>query len=142
MTKRVRFILGSFAVVAFLALPSIGLAQTCGFTSQLNTPNDQLAPFLPAGGTFGTVCVNLVDSNTATIVFTTINGFLFGGAGALDLNINTAGAFTVSASATQFPTHAAPSLSIDAPPGAPQVDGQGNFNVVIDNFDGFNNAFQ
>jgi hypothetical protein len=141
MLKRFATLASGAAFAVSLLFPSNAFSQ-CQFTSLLNSPNDALNAFPPPGGSYGTVCVNLVNSATATITFTASDGFLFGAVDAMALNINTAGPFAASASAITFPGHNSPSLTITSPPGSQVVGGQGVFNLVAANSDGFPDSFQ
>jgi hypothetical protein len=69
-----------FLLLLCAALPMsvrVARADACGFTSQLNTPDAALLPYLPSSGSFGTVCVNLNATKTqATVTFTAVAGFM------------------------------------------------------------------
>src|SRR5262245_31958338 len=65
------------------ASPSVSRADTTSFT--LTTGNAALAGF---PGPYGTVLVNRTDTTHATITFTAFSGFMFGGQGAADVNVN------------------------------------------------------
>jgi hypothetical protein len=85
-------------------------------------------PDLTGGGNnppYGTVTVSLNGAGTlATITFTAADSYLFGGAQAVDVNVN--GAFTTGTISDANFSFA----------GAGQVDGFGNFNLTLDDFDG------
>jgi len=128
-----------YIAAVLIAIAGFGLQQASAdtFTSSLNAVN-----FAGFTGPFGTVSINLTSSTTATVTFTsnTVNGniYLFGGAQALDLNVNattfTATNFSFANSGTGF-TPAA--LANGNPIGSGTVDGFGSFNLTVDLFDGF-----
>ncbi len=100
---------------------------------------------LPAGTYtpgYISVDVHLVDSNNATVTFTSLiaggNIFLMGGQGVVGLNVNatswTLGTLTGSNSGSGF---TAPAYSDG---GAQNEDGWGKFNQTIDAFDGFTHS--
>jgi len=118
--------------VLFLAAP----AAHATLIESISTPNSAIAGFT---GPYASVSITRVDNNTATIVFTslTTNGvtFLMGDGGTADLNVNgayTLGAVTETGLAGFSPTY------IGNTPG--QVDGFGNFNLSLNNFDGYGDA--
>jgi hypothetical protein len=118
---------------AALALTAIVPAQADVFVSQLNSPNDALAPY---GTDFGTVTVNLLSSTTAQITFDAASGFLIGGAQAFDLNTNG----TVTESGFVFSSASSSCAVGGCFQGAGNVNGHGVFNAVNDMFDGFGSA--
>jgi hypothetical protein len=118
--------------VLFLAAP----AAHATLIESISTPNSAIAGFT---GPYASVSITRVDNNTANIVFTslTTNGvtFLMGDGGTADLNVNgayTLGAVTETGLAGFTPTY------ISNTPG--QVDGFGQFNLSLNNFDGYSNA--
>jgi|SRR6266404_4357167 len=118
--------------VLFLAAP----AAHATLIESISTPNSAIAGFT---GPYASVSITRVDNNTANIVFTslTTNGvtFLMGDGGTADLNVNgayTLGAVTETGLAGFSPTY------IGNTPG--QVDGFGNFNLSLNNFDGYGDA--
>jgi len=131
-----------YITAVLLAFAGFAFQQAkADFMSKLNVPNDAISPFT---GPYGFVDIKLVDSTTATVMFTSNvvggNIYLFGGAQGTDLNINgtaTASGFTFS-QAGQTGGFLAPS---EVNQGSGQVDGHGNFNLTIDYFDGFAHAF-
>jgi hypothetical protein len=137
----VQFVSGAAVLAITFLLPSNASAQICQFTSFLDTANEQLSTSPPPNGSYGTVCVNLVANDTATITFTASDG-LIGSVAALALNVNTTLPFATAAAAITFPGHNAPSLTIGPPPGSPHVDGQGQFNLFVTNNDGYTDAFR
>jgi len=127
--KRILFVL-SMLLVLLIAVS----APADQITYQLTVPNDAISPY-PAP--YADVLVNLTSSTTAIVTFTA-NGtytYLIGAAQATDLNVN--GTFTVSGltSANGW------TVSGDFPKvGSGTADGFGNFNLTIDNKDGWGNA--
>jgi hypothetical protein len=90
---------------------------------------------------YGTVTINLVNSTTASVTFAgDITGgyqYLFGGASAVDLNVNATSFTATGFSFGQLPGFSAASL-VSYGPGT--ADGFGNFNLTVDLFDGFKHA--
>jgi hypothetical protein len=127
-----------------IAIACLGLQQAKAdvFTSSLNVGNSGISSF---SGPFGTVSITLTSSTTATVTFTgnTVAGnqYLFGGAQALDLNVNattfTATNFSFANSGTGFTPGP---LANGNPIGSGTVDGFGSFNLTIDLFDGFTHS--
>lgn len=135
---------------ALAALPAV--ADTMMYT--LNNPNTALSTY---AGPYGTLTVTLDNSTTATIsiVNNTVgpNTYLFFDSSAFGLNTN--GAATVLGSlGSQFTFtvtsgHTDPNLAMSGhtpkPPtvsyGSQNVDDQGDFNLVVTDFDGFTYAF-
>ncbi len=111
-------------------------ADTCiasgGFESILNV-STQTAPGATNGTTFGTVCVMLTNSNTATVTFTAADHYAFMDSSMADVQVNAA-SFTLGA-ITESPH---PGLASDA--GANNVSSYGTFNQTIKNFDGAGDA--
>jgi PEP-CTERM motif len=112
-----------------LGIPSAS-ADSIGF--DIAVPNAALVPF---PSPYAHVDVNRTSTTTATITFTglTTGGFtyFFGAANAIDVNVNAA-TFTVGV----------PSVgTLDTTPGSGNVSAFGNFNVTIDNSDGFDDRF-
>ena len=96
----------------------------------LGVGNTSLSPTYPAP--YGSVTVSLTDSTHATVTFTGGSGggftYLFGGAQAIDVNVN--GTFSVGSIAGMT----SPTVT------SGNVSSFGSFNVTIDNFDGFSDA--
>jgi hypothetical protein len=124
-------------------------ASADSITLQLTTANSAISGF---AGPYANVTVNLTTSTTATITFaglTATDGtnnyqYLFGGQGAVALNVNASsfgvGTVTGTNSGTGFtPGALAPTTSGKNPP-AGSEDGFGNFNLSIDSFDGFGHS--
>jgi hypothetical protein len=106
----------------------------------LSTANPSLAGLT---GPYATVDVHLNSATSATITFTSLtnggNTYLFGGAQAVDVNVNAA-TFTVSGitatnSFSGFLASPTPTFG-----GTNNADGLGTFNATIDSFDGFQHA--
>jgi hypothetical protein len=110
----------------------------------IGTPNAGLSPF---SGPYATVNVELIDSTTAAITFTSLTAtsgnakctpespctYLMGSNSSVALNVN-ATDFSYQ-DLTFSPSSAGPFTGGDG-----TADGFGNFNLTIDNFDGFTHA--
>lgn len=132
-TSNKRFLAAVLVAVALLwTVLAASQVSADSITFNIGVPNTALTPF-PAP--YSTVDVNRTSTTTATITFNglTTGGFtyFFGGAQALDVNVN-ATAFTVS-----VPIPA----SLDDAHVAGNVSTFGNFNVTFDNSDGFTQRF-
>ncbi len=127
--KRIVFVLSMILVLLTAVSASADM-----FSFQLTIPNAAINPY-PAP--YADVLVNLTSSTTAIVTFTA-NGtyaYLIGAAQATDLNVN--GTFTVSGltSANGWTVSGGfPNV------GAGNADGFGNFNLTIDNKDGWGKA--
>jgi hypothetical protein len=126
------------AVAGLSALIVTGSSAHATLTESISVPNSALSGFT---GPYATVDITRVDNTHANIVFTslTTNGVTFrmGDGGTADLNVNggsyTLGAVTETGTAGGFtPTF------VDNTPG--QVDGFGNFNLSLNNFDGYGDS--
>lgn len=97
----------------------------------LGIGNTSLSPTYPAP--YGTVTVSLTDSTHATVTFVGGSGggftYQFGGAQALDVNVN-ASTFSIGS----FTGMSSPSSS------SQNVSSFGTFNAAVDNFDGFSHS--
>ena len=127
-----------YIAAVLIAIAGFGLQQASAFTSDLNAGNSGISGFT---GPYGTVTISLVGQ-TATVTFTsnTVAGniYLFGGAQAVDLNVNAA-TFTVGAvTGTNAGTGFTPGPLTAG--GSQNVDGLGTFNLSIDSFDGFTHS--
>jgi len=116
-----------YIAAVLIALAGLGLQQAKAdtFTSVLNFGNSAISGF-PAP--YGTVSVSLVGQ-TATITFTAANGYLFGDGSSVGVNVN------ASSFSEAIVTDAAFSGFSSG-----NVDGLGQFNLTIDNHDGFAQA--
>jgi VPDSG-CTERM motif len=128
-----------YIAAVLMAIVGMGLQQADAFTSQLNQGNTALNGFT---GPFGTVTINLVNSTTATVTFTsnTVAGniYLFGDGSSVALNVN-ATTFAVSGiSGSNAGTGFTPGPWTSI--GAGTVDGFGAFNMRIRSFDGFTHS--
>ena len=127
-----------YIAAVLIAIAGLGLQQANAFTSDLNAGNSAISGFT---GPYGTVTITLVGQ-VATVTFTsnTVAGniYLFGGAQAVDLNVN-ATTFSVSnIVGTNAGTGFTPGgFTQDV---AGNVDGLGIFNLRIRSFDGFTHA--
>ena len=127
--------------IAVLCLVTLGApsASADTFISTIGTGNSALSGL---SAPFAEVNVTLTSSTMATVTFTSdvVNGniYLFGGAQAVDVNVNAAswtiGSFTASNSGTGF----TPGILTDG--GSNNADGFGVFNQTVDSFDGFTHS--
>jgi hypothetical protein len=128
-----------YLAAVIIAIAGFGLQQANAFTSTLNKGNTALSGF---SGPFGTVTINLVNSTTATVTFTsnTVNGniYLFGDGSSVALNVNATSFSVSSITGTNAGTGFSPGPLSFA--GAGTVDGFGNFNLTINSFDGFTHS--
>jgi PEP-CTERM motif-containing protein len=126
------------SLLAGVALGALALAAPAHATiiETINTPNSAIAGFT---GPYADVSITRVDNNTANIVFTsrTTSGitFLMGDGGTADLNVN--GAYTLGAVTETGLAGFTPTFIGNAPG---QVDGFGQFNLSLNNFDGYGDA--
>jgi hypothetical protein len=93
----------------------------------LTTGNSDLSGY---AGPYGDVKITLLNSTTATIVFTAAGGYLFGDGNTVDLNVNGVAANTsvTGISFTQPSGFTAPTYSVDQTAQS-SVDGFGKMNV-------------
>jgi hypothetical protein len=131
------------AVLALLFLAGSSSSSFAGLILTLGTGNSAISGYTPP---FGTVDVTRIDATHATIVFTAgsnaTNKYLFGGAQAVDINVN--GPFTASITAASFPNAGlATAFTIGdlTSGGSNNADGFGTYNQTFDNFDGATHAF-
>lgn len=119
-------------LLAILAVACWAPAASADFIFDLTVPNTGISAY---PGPYASVDVHLVDSTHATVTFTGLTSgiyhYLFGATSAVAVNVN-ATSFSGAFSNVTFPT-----LSLG---GAGTVDGFGNFNFTLDNFDGFTSA--
>lgn len=107
-------------------------ADTCtsagGFESILNV-SEQTATGATNGLDFGTVCVDLTDSTTASITFTAASHYGFVDSSIANVQVN-ATSFTLGSVITESPN---PMTVSDT--GSGQVNGYGTFNQTLKNHD-------
>jgi hypothetical protein len=132
-----------FAVILLLTMVVFGLQQAkADFISFLDSPNDAISGF---NGPYAKVVVHLVDSDTATVTFTSLtnggNIYLLGDGSTAAVNVN-ASSFTITGiSGSNSGTGFTPGpYSVANPPGTSNISTFGDFNGVIDSFDGFTHS--
>src|SRR6266550_7913667 len=122
-------IYGALLAVAMLA--GFSGPATATFTFDIGTPTTALAPY---PGPYVHVAIVLVDSTHATVTATSLTSgaftYLMGDGSTFGLNTN--GAVSVGTITGTPATHGAYSTS------SGNVSAFGNFNFIIDTFDGFN----
>jgi hypothetical protein len=114
-------------------------------TFSLNDPNAAVSGF---PNPFGGVIVDWTSATTASIVFLAneshVNAVTFGGDGAVDLNVNINGTGLLVGPISEFNTLPGGGFDLSVVPttsiGSQNIDGRGDFNVVVDNFDGFTHS--
>jgi hypothetical protein len=87
---------------------------------------------------YGSVDVQWVNSTTADVTFTAVNGYHFGGGGALGLNVN--GTFSLSSFSSTSQAGFLSPTPISVVSG--NEDGFGSFNLSVDFFDGYQHSAQ
>jgi VPDSG-CTERM motif len=129
-----------YLAAVIIGIAGLGLqpakADVCNFC--LSTGNSAISGFQ---GPFATVSINLINSTTATITFTSSvhngNIYLFGDGSSVAANINAA-SFSVSGIVgTNSGTGFSPGPFTS---GSGNVDGFGAFNLTINSFDGFTHS--
>src|SRR5438552_2733139 len=124
-----------YIAAVVIAIAGLGLQQAKAFESDLTVGNTAISGF---AGPYGYVSITLVNSTTATVTFTSNtvagNAYLFGGHGAVDLNVNAATFSVSNITGTNSGTGFSPGPFTT---GSGNVDGFGAFNLVINSFDGF-----
>jgi len=117
-------------------------AQTASadlITYTLNTGNDAIAGY---AGPYASAEVNRTDATHATITFTSLGGggysFLFGGQGAVGVNVNAASWTVGSFIGTNGGTGFTPGPFSNG--GAGNEDGFGLFNQTVNSFDGYTHS--
>ena len=114
-------------------LPVSASATACGFTSTL-TVSSQTAAGATNGTDFGTVCVVLTSSTTATVTFTSATNYAFMDSSMNDVQVN-ASSFTLGTTITE-----SPNAGFASDGGSGNVSSWGVFNQTINNFDGASDA--
>jgi len=133
--RRLKMLLASWLGIMGLTLIFLlPRASADSISLSLNIPSSALSG---VPGPYGTVVVNRTDSTHATITFTANSGFLFHDGASAAVNVQTT-SFAVSnlVGFNLGSPHSPPILTTTSG----QVDGFGNFNLVINNFDTFTNA--
>lgn len=113
----IKLAIGGLCAIAFAIQPAKGIQYT------LTSPNSDLTGY---PGPYGTVDVQL-SGNTATITFTSLNGFLFGDGSSVGVNVN--GTFLNPT----IISDGSPSQFKDWASSPPPVDGRGDFSLILDN---------
>ncbi len=129
--------------LALVWVTASAVADTCTATTCTYTLNNPNAALSAVPGPYGSLTVTWLDNTTAEIAFQSFVGayeYFFGDGGAVGLN--THGAATVVGGfifGTTPTGHNAPAVTVSY--GTQNVDGQGDFNLVLTNFDGFKYSF-
>jgi hypothetical protein len=130
-------------LVALAATAAILASQEAKADLTLDTGNSAISGYT---GPYGTVSVSLDSTKTiATITFTADNNgsqqFLFGGQGAVAVDVNGAFTYNNDASGANIGKNFSAPGTYSAPNGlSGQEDGFGNFDLTIDSFDGFGHS--
>ena len=121
------------ALVAVAMLVGLSGPATATFMFDIGTPNTALAPY---PGPYVHVNITLIDATHASVAATSLSSgaftYLMGAVSSFGLNTN--GAVSVGPITGTPVTHGAYSTS------SGNVSAFGNFNFIIDTFDGFNSA--
>lgn len=125
------FLIGLLALV-LLCAAGPAVQATVVSPIELGNPNSALSVVT---GPYGSVAWDVTSSTTADVTLTAYDDFLFGGNGALGLNINSTGTITIS---NLVWTGGAGDTSFSQTSG--NEDGFGTFNFVLDGFDGMTRA--
>lgn len=133
--------IAALALAVAVMTPMVARADSISF--DIDSPNTAISGYT---GPYGTVEVNRTSTTTATITFTALNNggnfYLFGGAQALNVNVN-ATSFTVGTPTGSGGNYGGDGAhGIQTPSSAQNADGWGSFNVSFDNFDGAGNALK
>ena len=132
-----RTVVFAFAITFLLTFGGT-YASADTLTSSLTNGNPGVAGF----SNFGTVTVNLTDSTHATITFTAnesgSNAYLFGGAQAVDVQVNASSWAISGISSTALNSTFTSGPVTNG--GSNTVDGFGTFNQTFDSFDGFQHS--
>jgi hypothetical protein len=127
-------VLKTWACCAGCAVLAVASAKA-NTTFDINSGNSGLSGY---SGPFATVEVSLVDPTHATVTFTGLVGggyqFLFGGAAAVDVNVN-ASTFTQSGLSWSQLVGFSPAIVSNG--GAGNVSSSGDFNQTFNAFDGY-----
>jgi hypothetical protein len=128
--------LSILAVVAGLSALALAGSAHATITESISVPNSALSGFT---GPYATVSITANSPNSATIVFTSLtNGgfiYLMGDGGSADLNVN--GAYTLGPVTETGLAGFTPTFDANVPG---QVDGFGQFNLSLNNTDGFTDS--
>src|SRR5438552_6012668 len=116
-----------YIAAVLIGIAGLGLQQAKAdtFDSVLNFGNSAISGF---PGPYGTVHIDLVGQ-TATITFTASSGYLFGDGSSVGVNVNASSFSEAIVSDAAFKDFS-----------SGNVDGLGQFNLTIDNNDGFAQA--
>ena len=129
-----------YLAAVLIGIAGLGLqpvkADVCNYC--LSVGNSAISGF---AGPYATVSINLINSTTATVTFTSSvhngNIYLFGDGGSVAINVNAA-TFTVSGiTGTNSGTGFTPGPFSTS---SGNEDGFGSFNLKIDSFDGFTHS--
>lgn len=119
-------------ITLLLGATSAFAAPVIPFDSSLNTGNSDLTGV--SNGPYGTVQVVLNSSNSATITFTALGGYLFIDTGLAGVNLNATSWTVGGLSFTQLSGFTAPTITDN---GAQNEDGFGSFNQTFKTTSGY-----
>ena len=124
--KKLKYIAPILVAVACLGLQQ---AKADMFSFDLTTGNPAISGF---PGPYASVSINLTSSTVADITFTAYSGYLLGGNGSMNVNVN-----AVSWTVSNLFNNGTGAVTDG---GAKNADGFGNFNQTFDTHDGFSDA--
>jgi hypothetical protein len=119
-------------VILLLGATSAFATPVAPFNSSLNMGNSDLTGV--SSGPYGSVQVVLNSSNSATITFTALGGYLFIDTGLAGVNLNATSWTVGGLSFTQLSGFTAPTINTD---GAKNEDGFGSFNQTFKTDSGY-----
>ena len=137
--RRLKMLLASWlGIVGLTLIFLLPRASADSIAYFLNIPNSALSPVT---GPYGMVSVNRTDSTHATIMFTSFSGFLFQDGASAAVNVHATSVTVNNLTGNNLGSpHSAPSLTSIFNTTGSQVDGFGNYNLVINDSDSFTNA--
>jgi len=144
--KKTRTLILSLATVLLLTLGASSASAAFDTTVILTNQNGAV----PGSGPYVQVDIHIASTTSATLTYTALsNGgfeYLMGANGSVGANINTnGGSFTAIATGTSYATASGASgfhTGSFTHIGTGNEDGFGSYNLSIDSFDGYTNAWQ